>query len=184
MPFVLSCLSNTFLILSLPPLWEYPLALPMPAVMHRPIVLVVCIFHVARRLPQPIVSSALSKSIALSTALSQHPQHFACHIAYIALPLSSTYIALLSAYSLALCLQPVPYPCTLCLVLGLCQSHSISYIFCFVCTPEFALWGIYMPSGFQPEGRPGVLRRPQNKKWTPLDAQILGGKGNYFQLFP
>ena len=25
---------------------------------------------------------------------------------------------------------------------------------------------------------------PQNEKWTPLDAPILGGKGNYFQLFP
>jgi hypothetical protein len=30
----------------------------------------------------------------------------------------------------------------------------------------------------------GILGRPYNEKWAPLDAQILGGKGNYFQLFP
>jgi hypothetical protein len=27
----------------------------------------------------------------------------------------------------------------------------------------------------------GVLQRPQNEKWTPLDVQILGEKGTYFQ---
>jgi hypothetical protein len=41
-----------------------------------------------------------------------------------------------------------------------------------------------MTGDTQAFSKKGVLGRPHNEKWTPLDAQILGGKVNYFQLFP
>jgi hypothetical protein len=37
---------------------------------------------------------------------------------------------------------------------------------------------------FSQKGIQASWDAPKTNKWTSLDAQILGEKGNYFQLFP